>query len=126
MADLDSRLYDAVERGNKREVIDLLGKGADPNTGLDTAVMLDQVDIVKLLLQHGADPNEGLDTAVMLDQVDIVKLLLQHGADPNELDQLLLSGYTILLDYLNVLLIARVIGKWWWKAGDRVSGRKSL
>lgn len=59
---------------------------------LYSGVMVENVEIVKSLLQAGADPNKcnrvsrqdyALLMAVSLGNVDIVRVLLDAGADPN-------------------------------------------
>jgi ankyrin repeat protein len=91
----DSRLLDAVRRGDGREVTALLKEGADPNTRDDigaTALMhaaaFASPDTVRLLLDAGADVDAtsgGGATALMWATGDVakVRLLLDHRAAAN-------------------------------------------
>lgn len=84
---------------NKYEAVVLLLKyGADVNamnddylTALHFAVLGNNPDICKLLLESGADPNSGinftpLSAAVKLRQLDICNILLDNKVDPNKID----------------------------------------
>lgn len=85
---------------DRNKIALLLAQGANPNcqfqsggtplTPLKTAVLLDKIDIIKLLLKYGADPNfdfeDGLTPlgiAINNNKVEIVKLLLEYGIDVN-------------------------------------------
>ncbi len=73
-------MHDAIEKGNL-EVVELLTQyGADVDSGLQSAVMFDQVAIVRLLLDYGADPNKGVMLAKTTYNADILKLLEDAGA----------------------------------------------
>ncbi|XP_069102806.1 putative ankyrin repeat protein RBE_0997 [Argopecten irradians] len=84
MADLENRLYDALETRNRREVIYLIEEGANLKTVMGGAMFVGNVDIVKFLLELGANPNWVLNSAIWWNTVDFVKVSLEHGADPNE------------------------------------------
>ncbi|MCI4407753.1 MAG: ankyrin repeat domain-containing protein [Thermofilum sp.] len=105
-----NKLIDAVLRGNKRHVEELLSKGYDPNlqdwdgnTALHYACQEGDVEMVELLLRHGADPdienNDGetpltiaivegynprLEDKIEPDYREIAKLLIDYGADPGK------------------------------------------
>ncbi len=73
-------MHDAIEKGNL-EVVELLAQyGADVDSGLQSAVMFDQIAIVRMLLDHGADPNKGLPLARTTYNADMLKLLEEAGA----------------------------------------------
>lgn len=73
-------MNDAIEKGNL-EVVELLAQyGADVDSGLQSAVMFDQVAIVRMLLDHGADPNKGVMLAKTTYNADMLKLLEEAGA----------------------------------------------
>lgn len=84
---------------NKYEAVVLLLKcGADINamnddylTALHFAVLGNNPDICKLLLENGANPNSSinftpLSAAVKLKQLDICNILLDNKANPNKID----------------------------------------
>ncbi|MEM3549213.1 MAG: ankyrin repeat domain-containing protein [Thermofilum sp.] len=105
-----NKLIDAVLRGDKRRVEELLSRGYDPNlqdwdgdTALHYACREGDIEMVELLLRHGADPdienNDGetpLAIAVaegynprLRDKIEpeyrrIAKLLIDYGADPGK------------------------------------------
>lgn len=62
-----------------------------PRRLLNDAVLVQSIELARLLLEAGADPNDGGDPAPPLfgavsgnkRSPDIVRLLLEHGADPN-------------------------------------------
>ena len=81
---------------------DLLEYGADPNkqtysgsTALHVAVAVNNIELVKILLEHDANPNltakytlsrwqyTPLMDSAQRNNLPIVKLLLEHGANPN-------------------------------------------
>lgn len=73
-------MHDAIEKGNL-EVVELLAQyGADVDSGLQSAVMFDQVNIVRMLLNHGADPNKGVPLARTTYNAVMLKLLEEAGA----------------------------------------------
>jgi len=89
----------------------LLQKGADPDSSLESAVMLNQPMIVKMLLEAGANPNlqnergwtalnwavdtyePGMPNEFIQNKKMIVKILLEAGANPNLQDK---EGWTAL------------------------------
>lgn len=73
-------MHDAIEKGNL-EVVELLAQyGVDVDSGLQSAVMFDQVDTVRMLLDHGADPNKGVTMARTTYNADMLELLEDAGA----------------------------------------------
>ncbi|MBA9085979.1 ankyrin repeat protein [Fontibacillus solani] len=73
-------MHYAIEKGDL-EVVELLAQyGADVDSGLQSAVMFDQVSIVRMLLDHGADPNKGVTMARTTYNADMLKLLEEAGA----------------------------------------------
>ena len=81
--------------GDTRALVELLDKGADPDTKNDagaTALLwaVDDAEATGILLEHGAKPNvrsaDGLTPLMValarLGSADVVKLLLDHGAKP--------------------------------------------
>ena len=105
-----NKLIDAVLRGDKRRVEELLSRGYDPNlqdwdgnTALHYACQEGDVEMVELLLRHGADPdienNDGetpltiaivegynprLEDKIEPEYREIAKLLIDYGADPGK------------------------------------------
>lgn len=73
-------MHDAIEKGNLEVVELLIQYGADVDSGLQSAVMFDQVAIVRRLLDYGADPNKGVTIAKTTYNTDILKLLEDAGA----------------------------------------------
>ncbi|WP_263559738.1 ankyrin repeat domain-containing protein [Paenibacillus polymyxa] len=73
-------MHNAIKKGNL-EVVELLAQyGADVKSGLQSAVMFDQVAIVRMLLGYGADPNKGVTMARTTYNADMLKLLEEAGA----------------------------------------------
>lgn len=99
-ADLNQKLYEAVNSFDAAAVSSLIKKGADPNsvyvtgyTPLMRAVEIRQLKIVRQLLKSGANPNlrdrDGRSTAeiaIEADSAEIVEALLKGGADFNVKD----------------------------------------
>jgi ankyrin repeat protein len=99
-AELNQKLYEAVNSFDAAAVSSLIKKGADPNsvyvtgyTPLMRAVEIKQLEIVRQLLQSGANPNlrdrDGRSTAeiaIEADSAEIVEALLKGGADFNVRD----------------------------------------
>lgn len=106
--DINKALLSAVKDNNKKEVIKLLRKKADPNaanafgqTAIGHAVIMDNTDIVKTLIEYGGEVNTSiviptlergikiqkeyplLILAVQKKNIEMVTLLLAHGADIN-------------------------------------------
>ena len=92
----DARSPLSAAAGNLKGSTFLLDHGADPNDGgagdspLHAAVMLRNLDVVKLLVSHGAivrhpGNNFLLIDAVRMQSADIVRYLLAHGADKGTL-----------------------------------------
>jgi ankyrin repeat protein len=93
----ETTLIDAAESGNRAAALQLLAKGANPNTpGPDgtTAVMWaaanDDVDLVRALIKAGADVKlknqfgtSALTEAAIIGSAPIIDALLKAGADPN-------------------------------------------
>jgi|GEM_PF-5395431 len=92
----------AVESGNTKDVMTLLNSGASPNVMtsdgkrslVHEAVVNNDVELVRLLLERGADPNALDDTgrsqlhdAVRRDRVATTQYLLNAGAKPNVMDR---------------------------------------
>jgi len=87
-------LIDAINRGNRRRVTDLLRGGADPNAKapgdfwppLSCAVQKGDPEVFEMLLAAGADVRKdpaALCHAVEHGRVDMLRRLLAAGADPN-------------------------------------------
>jgi ankyrin repeat protein len=93
----ENTLLEAVERGERAAVMQLLAKGANPNTpGPDgaTAIMYaaanNDVELVRALIQAGANVTltnqfgtSALTEAAIIGSAPIIDLLLKAGADPN-------------------------------------------
>lgn len=95
-----SLLYEAMGKTHNIEMVELLLQyGADPNlpdgenqstTPLVTAIMENNYDIVKLMIDYNAEVNRlntlntsPLFNAVLMGHTEIVNLLLDSGADPH-------------------------------------------
>jgi len=103
----NSKLYDAIDEGNERRVLELLKAGTDPNSswgalfldrsldGIGTvsplhyALWRGQPKIAIDLVEAGADPNSrdragrtALIVAANAEHKDLVRALLAKGADP--------------------------------------------
>jgi len=92
---LKSALANAIQQKNHKMVEQLLDCGVPPDHGLELnllreAIMLRDLDSVRLLLLFGADPN-GVDksaltpltSATELSFFEAAKMLAKYGADPN-------------------------------------------
>lgn len=89
----DKKLKEALRSGRWTEVLELLQKGANPNTkapngtyALATACWYLQIDVVRELLARGANPNiakgaplEGTVSTAAGDARAVLQLLLDHG-----------------------------------------------
>jgi ankyrin repeat protein len=97
--DLDEKLWDALEKGNNVDVIDLLKSGASPDaaryylTALMAAVISGNEDIVRMMLSktkhiNAKTPNgqSVLHLAAMAHNLKIINLLLNAGADKSASD----------------------------------------
>ena len=94
---IDTKLFEAIRKGDAKEVKRLLEKGANPRATQANdwpAIVVaagESLEIVKLLLARGANINarqsdQGwtpLTQAVSSHQTDVVLYLLAHGADPS-------------------------------------------
>lgn len=90
-------LADAVERGDRDSLVELLNGGADTNaaqidgmSALHWAAHRDDLDAARLLIESGADPVAEnrygippLSLACVNGNASMLKLLLRAGADPN-------------------------------------------
>ena len=99
-AELNQKLYEAVNSFDAAAVSSLIKKGADPNsvyvtgyTPLMRAVEIKQLEIVRQLLKSDTNPNlrdrDGRSTAeiaIEADSAEIVEALLKGGADFNVKD----------------------------------------
>ncbi|NXF03386.1 RN5A ribonuclease, partial [Smithornis capensis] len=106
---LASELNVAVKNRNKELVLELLEKGVDVNskvesgwTPLQTAVRTGEVDLVLLLLDKGASLHVRKDNggtafteAGIVGNVNILELLLDRGSDINEHD---INGFTAFME----------------------------
>ncbi|KAF1462131.1 2-5A-dependent ribonuclease, partial [Spheniscus demersus] len=107
--DLAFKLNAAVRNSNRKDVLELLEKGADVNskaesgwTPLQSAVQADDEDLVRLLLDKGACPHARKDNggtafteAAIVGNVNILKLLLDHGLNINDHDN---NGFTAFME----------------------------
>ena len=93
MDGFQSRLYQVARAGKTDVIQQLLDLGVDPDlklkkygnqTALDYAVIGNQTQAVRLLLQHGKvfNPNDG-SQAIASRNAEILGLLLEHGLNPN-------------------------------------------
>ncbi|XP_057885905.1 2-5A-dependent ribonuclease [Melospiza georgiana] len=106
---LNSELNDAVYSKNKAAVLELLERGADVNskvgsgwTPLQTAVRIDEEELVRLLLARGASVHARKDNggtafteAGIAGNVEVLELLLEHGSDIHEQD---INGFTAFME----------------------------
>ncbi|HEY3781429.1 MAG TPA: ankyrin repeat domain-containing protein [Fimbriimonadaceae bacterium] len=125
----DTYLQACVEDNNVAIAAALLENGANPNvdsntmeTPLDTAVSMDKVRMVELLLDHGADANgrNYFNTAPLAtlaiftssdnkndkypDAVTLAKLLIAHGAKVNARDDMVRKVlFNVEFDYAQAL-----------------------
>lgn len=93
---LNEDLYHAVLIGDIKRAKECLANGGDPNyiemirTLLVVAVINDNLEMARLLLDHGANPNlkskDGLTPLMEAHSRELVKLLAEYGADPNVTD----------------------------------------
>ncbi|KAF1514673.1 2-5A-dependent ribonuclease, partial [Eudyptes sclateri] len=107
--DLALKLNAAVRNRNRKDVLELLEKGADVNskaesgwTPLQSAVQADDEDLVRLLLDKGACPHARKDNggtafieAAIVGNVNILKLLLDRGLNINDHDN---NGFTAFME----------------------------
>ena len=91
-ADQNSKLLDAVERGDMPVIGILLEAGVDPNAGapLSFAAWNGHIGAIRMLLDAGADVNETggrafspLHFAALAGHAEVVDALLDAGADPS-------------------------------------------
>lgn len=94
---LDRPLLNLIERGRHDDVLELLGRGADPNardplgrTALMYAGINGQTDTMEILIERGAhihaDDYAGetpLHATIMFGDPNAVRLLIDKGADVN-------------------------------------------
>jgi hypothetical protein len=77
-------LVNAVQNGRKDIVKELVHTGIDvsalDNWALRTAALAGHDDIVQFLLAHGANAQSGMYEALLMNNEKIIKTLLQHGA----------------------------------------------
>ncbi|HEV7491768.1 MAG TPA: quinoprotein dehydrogenase-associated putative ABC transporter substrate-binding protein [Rhodanobacteraceae bacterium] len=92
---------DTEPKTNLDDLKKWLAQGADPNAELGNAVIANDVERVRYLVEHGADASArdgdgytALGNAVRFSHAPIAALLLEHKADPNATD---LSGWTPLM-----------------------------
>ncbi|NXG43207.1 RN5A ribonuclease, partial [Psilopogon haemacephalus] len=107
--DLASKLNIALRNSNRKDVLELLEKGADVNskaeygwTPLQSAVQADDEDLVQLLLDKGACPHARKDNggtafieAAIVGNVNILELLLNQGLNINDHDD---NGFTAFME----------------------------
>jgi ankyrin repeat protein len=100
-------LLDAAKRGRLKECVRLLNKGADiegrglSQTPLEGAVVMGQVDVVRLLIARGADVHRRcsgihrplLTVAAGNGDVEICRILIEKGLRVDEIDE---RGYTAI------------------------------
>ncbi|KAM4895951.1 2-5A-dependent ribonuclease isoform 1-T2 [Sylvia borin] len=106
---LNAELNAAVKDGDKEAVLELLERGADVNskvdsgwTPLQTAVQTREEDLVRLLLDRGASVHARKDNggtafteAGIRGDVGILQLLLERGADIKDRD---INGFTAFME----------------------------
>lgn len=110
-------LFEAVNSCNITQCKALISAGADVKDQVDAngtpllhaAIIVQQGDIVKLLIEHGSDVNcidnikrTALHIAIMCDQAHITKILLDNGADVNYSDCLQFTPLERSLFYSNL------------------------
>ncbi|NXN94420.1 RN5A ribonuclease, partial [Rhinopomastus cyanomelas] len=109
VTDLAIKLNSAVRNTNRKEVLELLEKGADVNskaesgwTPLQSAVQANDEDMVRLLLDKGANPharkNNGgtaFTEAAIVGNVNMLELLLERGLAVNDHDD---NGFTAFME----------------------------
>ncbi|NXS52848.1 RN5A ribonuclease, partial [Brachypteracias leptosomus] len=107
--DLAFKLNAAVRNSNRKDVLELLEKGADVNskaesgwTPLQSAVQANDEDMVLLLLDKGACPHTRKDNggtafteAAIVGNVNILNLLLDCGLNINDHDD---NGFTAFME----------------------------
>ena len=110
-----SLLQRACKKGNVKDVLQLLERGADPNeadfcgfTCLHEAALAGHTEVAKILLDHGADVNKPAFEAGDLEtplidasenqHTETVKLLLKYGADTRVYN---IDGFTALTKIYN-------------------------
>ncbi|NXE75341.1 RN5A ribonuclease, partial [Cochlearius cochlearius] len=107
--DLALKLNIAVRDNNKKDVLELLEKGADVNskaesgwTPLQSAVQADNEDLIRLLLEKGACPHARKDNggtafteAAIAGNVNILELLLDCGFNIDDHDD---NGFTAFME----------------------------
>ena len=112
---VDMQLIDSVYSRSLVDVKKKVGLGANVNfkderldTPLGTACSLDDLDIIRFLLENGADPNEpnaeGYTPLMYSCQnvnVDAVKLLIDYGAKPLQITTARRSAMDIAIEYKN-------------------------
>ncbi|NXG68497.1 RN5A ribonuclease, partial [Baryphthengus martii] len=107
--ELAFKLNAAVRNRSRKDVLELLEKGADVNskaesgwTPLQSAVQANDEDLVWLLLDKGACPHARKDNggtafteAAITGNVNVLKLLLEHGLNINDHDD---NGFTAFME----------------------------
>jgi ankyrin repeat protein len=92
--DLTLALLQAIAKGDREAVLNLLARGLNPNglvndgpTPLDMAVIADRPQIARLLVAHGADVNAqkengwtSLHVAAFEGRRNLVRVLIEEGA----------------------------------------------
>lgn len=109
---LNKRMFDAVQRHNKFEVVKCIEEGGDVNvirgggSMLMMAVMSKDLEMAKVLMENGCDVNEGgkkyfsnLRSPIVNHDVEMVKALIDGKADLN-VD--MGRGYTLLMTAIDV------------------------
>ncbi|NXD85651.1 RN5A ribonuclease, partial [Halcyon senegalensis] len=107
--DIAFKLNAAVRNSSRKDVLELLEKGADVNskaesgwTPLQSAVQANDEDLVRLLLDKGACPHARKDNggtafteAAIVGNVNILEILLDHGLKINDHDD---NGFTAFME----------------------------